>query len=218
MRRIGETIFFSMRAGCAWDMLPDGFLPFSTVYRWSARFHDDGTRERINQYLVMQDRERVGRQASCSAAVLDSQSAKTNEAGSPSGYDAEKKVTGRKCHALVATVGRLIQISVHPGDFKDRDGGAGLLKGSRASFPFVELIFADSACAGERVANATYITVEIVRKADDQIGFKVHKRRCIVERIFAWIGRSRRFSRDVKRLVASVEAFVYTASSVNLIR
>jgi len=79
-------------------------------------------------------------------------------------------------------------------------------------------VFADAAYAGERVATATRITVQIVRKADDQIGFKIHKRRWVVERFFAWIGRNRRFSRDVECLVASVEAFLYATSSVVLLR
>ena len=218
MRRIVEAIFFIMRAGCAWDMLPDGFPPFLTVYRWFARFRDDGTWERINHHLVMQDRERIGRAASPSAAVIDSQSAKTAEAGGPRGYDAGKKVKGRKRHALVDTDGRLIKLIVHPADIQDRDGGAALLKASRRSFPFVELVFADSAYAGEGVANATCITVQIVRKPDDQIGFKVHKRRWVVERFFAWIGRNRRFLRDVERLIASAEAFLYAASCVILLR
>lgn len=218
MRRIVEAIFFIMRAGCAWDMLPDGFPPFLTVYRWFARFRDDGTWEQINHYLVMQDRERVGRAASPSAAVIDSQSAKTAEAGGPRGYDAGKKVKGRKRHALVDTDGRLIKLIVHPADVQDRDGGAALLKASRRSFPFVELVFADAAYSGERVANATCITVQIVRKPDDQIGFKVHKRRWVVERFFAWIGRNRRFLRDVERLIASAETFLYAASSVILLR
>ncbi len=135
MRRIVEAIVFIMRAGWAWDMLHDGFPPFLTVYRWFARFRDDGTWERINRCLVMQDRERVGRQASPSAAILDSQSAKTSEAGGPSGYDAGKKVKGRKRHALVDTDGRLIKVIVHPADIQDRDGGAVLLKASRALFP-----------------------------------------------------------------------------------
>ncbi len=93
-----------------------------------------------------------------------------------------------------------------------------LLRASRRSFPFVERVFADSAYAGKRVANATRITVEIVRKAADQVGFQVHKRRCVVERFFAWIGRNRRFSRDVERLVASAEAFLYAASTIILLR
>lgn len=119
-------------------MLPDGFLPFLTAYRWFARFRDDGTWERINHHFVMQDRERVGCQASPSAAVLDSQSAKTSEAGGPSGYDVGKKVKSRKRHALVDTDGRLIKVGVHPADVQDRGGGAALLKASRALFPFVE--------------------------------------------------------------------------------
>ena len=218
MRRIVEAILYIMRAGCAWDMLPDGFPPFLTVYRWFARFRDDGTWERINHYLVMMDRERVGREASPSAAIMDSQSAKTSEAGGPNGYDAGKKVKGRKRHALVDTDGRLIKVVVHPADVQDRDGGVMLLKASRRSFPFVGLVFADGAYAGKRVAEATCITVQLVRKAEGQVGFKLHKRRWVVERFFAWIGRNRRFSRDVERLVTSVQAFIYAASSVILLR
>jgi transposase len=151
MRRIVEAIFFIIRAGCAWDRLADSFPPSLTVHRWFVRFRDDSTWERINHHLVMQDHERVARQASPSAAVVDSQSAKTREADGPSGHNAGKKVKGRKRHALVDTDGRLIKISVHPADFQDRDTGAAL-KASRASFPFVERVFADSAYAGERVA------------------------------------------------------------------
>lgn len=158
------------------------------------------------------------RQASPSAPFMDNQSAKISEAGGPIGYDAEKKVMGRKRHALVDTDGRLIKISVHPADIQDRGGGARLLKASRASSPLVEMVFADSAYAGERVANATCITAEIVRKSDNQIEFKVKKRRWVMERFFAWFGRDRRFSRDAERLVAPVEAFIYAASSINLIQ
>lgn len=218
MRRIVEAIFYVMRAGCAWDMLPEGFPPFLTVYRWFARLRVDGTWERINHCLVMQDRERVGREASPSAAVMDSQSAKTSEAGGPRGYDAGKKVSGRKRHALVDTDGRLIKVHVHRADIQDRDGAGPLLKASRRAFPFIKWVFADSAYAGERVALATSIKVQIVRKPKDQVGFKVHKRRWVVERFFAWIGRNRRFSRDVERLVTSVEAFLYAAACVILLR
>ena len=128
MRCIVEAIFYVLRAGCAWEMLPDGFPPPSTVYRWFARFRDDGTWETINHHLVMRDRERVGRAASPSAAVLDSQSAKTAEAGGPRGYDAGKKVKGRKRHALVDTDGRALKLHVHPADIQDRDGAVPLLR------------------------------------------------------------------------------------------
>src|SRR5664279_3756322 len=101
MRQIVDAIFYTLRSGCAWEMLPDSFPPTSTVYRWFARFRDDGTWETINHHLLMLDRERVGREASPTAAIMDSQSVKTTEAGGPSGYDVGKKVLGRKCHVLV---------------------------------------------------------------------------------------------------------------------
>ena len=180
IRRIVEAIFYVLRGGIGWEMLPDEFPPHSTVYRWFARFGDDGIWETINHHLVMRDRERAGREASPSAGVLDSQSAKTAEAGGPRGFDAGKKIKGRKRNALVDTDGRALKLQVGPADIQDRDGAVPLLQASRAPFPFVERVFADSAYAGERVATATRITIEIVRKIDGQVGFQVHRRRRVV--------------------------------------
>ena len=164
MREIINGIFYVMRSGCPWRLLPSDLPPWSTIYRWFAQFRDEGRFEEINHALVMVDRERIGRQASPTGAIIDSQSVKTTEAGGPRGYDAGKKINGRKRHALVDTDGRGLVLEPHPASIQDRDGGGPLLRASRRIFPFIQRVFADSGYAGEKVAKATLIAVEIVRK------------------------------------------------------
>ena len=113
LREIVNAIFYVMRTGCPWRLLPDSFPPWQTVYRWFAAWRDDDLFDRINHDLVMADRERAGRDASPTAAIIDSQSVKTTESGGPRGYDAGKKIKGRKRHALVDTDGRALVLMVH---------------------------------------------------------------------------------------------------------
>jgi len=218
MREIINGIFYVMRAGCPWRLLPSDLPPWGTIYRWFAAWRDDGRFERINHALVMADRERVGRDASPSAAIIDSQSVRTTEAGGPHGYDAGKKINGRKRHALVDTDGRGLVLEPHPASIQDRDGGGRLLRASRCIFPFIHRVFADSGYAGEKVATATVIAVEIVRKNPDQVGFAVNPRRWVVERFFAWIGRNRRLAKDFEATIDSARAFLYAASVMLLVR
>ena len=207
MREIVNGIFYVMRAGGPRRLLPNDLPPWGTIYRWFAAWRDDGRFERINHA-----------EASPSAAIIDSQSVKTSEAGGPRGYDAGKKINGRKRHALVDTDGRGLVLEPHLASIQDRDGGGSLLQVSRRIFPFIQRVFADSGYAGQKVNTATLIAVEIVRKNPNQIGFAVNPRRWVVERFFAWIGRNRRLAKDFEATINSARAFLYAASVMLLVR
>ena len=216
--RIINGLFCVMRAGCPWRLPPSDFPPWETIYRCFATFRDEARFEKINHALVMMDRERAGREASPSGAILDSQSVKTTEAAHLRGCETVKKINGRKRHALVDTDGCGLLLEPHPASIQDRDGGPPLLYASRGSIHFIEKVFTDSGCAGRKVAEATVIAVEIVHKNLDQVGFAVQPRHWVVERFFAWINRDRRLAKDFEATIDSARAFLYAASVMLLVR
>lgn len=211
LRDILNAIFFVVRTGCQWRMLPRDFPKWQSVYYHLRQWRLRGIWERIHGLLQTQLRERAGREASPSAAVIDSQTVKTTEAGGPRGYDAGKKINGRKRHILVDTMGLLLAVVVHAASVQDRDGAKLVMMRIAGRFPRLERIWADGAYAGaliEWVRSFGKWILDIVKRPEDQRGFVVLPRRWVVERTFAWLGRCRRLSKDYERLIETSETMV----------
>lgn len=134
MREVIDGIFYVLRSGCAWRMLPHDFPPYGTVYHYFRCFRIDGTWETLNQSLREDVRQQVKREKQPSAAIIDSQSVKTTETKGERGYDAHKKVNGRKRHILVDTIGLLLMVIVTGANVQDRDGGKRLLQKAKLHF------------------------------------------------------------------------------------
>src|SRR5450631_36538 len=215
-RTIVNGMLYVLRSGLPWRMLPKDFPPVSTVQRYFYAWRDSGLWKTINHFHLMALRLIAGREASPSAGVIDSQSVKTTESGGVWGYDAGKKIRGRKRHILTDTCGFLIFILVHAADVQDRDGAVDVLKAVRFRFPWLRHVFADGGYAGDKLRDALTAhgswTIEIIKRSDTAKGFVLLPRRWVVERTFAWLGRCRRLAKDWENLNCKARAFLRLAS------
>ena len=223
MRSAMNAIFYLLRTGCPWRYLPGRvFPPRSTVYNIFRAFQREGMWEAIWEELRAALRERLGREASPSAGVIDSCSLKSAEKGDTRKVKQTqwvttpaKRVKGRKVHALVDTEGLPLRVVVHSAAIQDRDGAALVLDRIRQRFNWLELVWADGGYNARQVEHAVAaqppLRVEIVKRPDARAGFIVLPRRWVVERTFSWFGRNRRLAKDYENLADALAAFITLA-------
>lgn len=240
-RLLLDACCYVVRTGCSWRMLPKSFPPWQNVYRTFRRWSAQGRFELMHDRLRAQWREREQRAAEPSAAVLDSQSTRGSPQGGDNGYDAGKKVKGRKRHLVVDTLGLLLAVSVTAASVQDRDGAHPVMAATMAKYPSVETLFVDSGYAGrcaQTVSQCHDIQVQVVRHPAnrnvgrwtsdaqpdlftvqaDAKGFVVLAKRWVVERTHAWIERARRLVMHHDRLARISEAWVWLSEARRLMQ
>lgn len=214
-RELLNAIFYLSKTGCQWRNLPNHFAPWSTAYHYFRLWKKNGLWEAIHAHLREFVRLLEGRKRQPTAAIIDSQSIKSTECSDERGYDAGKKINGRKRHILVDTMGLILMVMVLPANIQDRDGAKQLLSTffARRSPQRVKHIWADGGYTGALLEWSRKLwgcTVEIVKRTELHT-FKVLPRRWVVERTFGWLGRYRRLNRDYERQAKTGETIVHLA-------
>lgn len=222
-RLVVNAIFYVLRSGCGWMYLPKSYPKWQSVYYHFRQWTQRMVWEAINDALCEQVRLDAQRAAKPSAAIIDSQSVKTTQAGGERGYDGGKKVNGRKRHIIVDTMGNLLHAVVHPAHIQDRDGAKLVLD----SFPDahlerLEVLWADSGYDGDLAVwmadTFTDWRLQLITRPPHSKGFLLLPRRWVVERTFAWLSRFRRLSRDYERSLLHSTAWLYLAAIRRLLR
>ena len=214
-RELLNAMFYVVRSACQWRNLPKDFAPWRTVYHYFRLWKRNGLWVAIHAHLREHVRLVAGRKRHASAGIIDSQSVKSTECSDERGYDAGKKVNGRKRHVLVDTLGLVLLVLVRPANLQDRDVARQLLVAFFGSQRRCRLkhLWADGGYPGTLVAWAWEVwrcAIEIVKRTDLH-AFRILPRRWVVERTFGWLGRYRRLNRDYERQAQTGEVMVYLA-------
>jgi putative transposase len=216
-REILNGIFYAVRSGSPWKLLPHDFPHWRTVYHYFRLWRREGTWQQIHDSLREQVRSAAGRENKPSAAILDSQSIRTSEQGGIRGYDAGKKICGRKRHLLVDTLGLVLLLTVTAANVQDRQGARTLSSPLADQFRHLRLIWADGAYTGKLeswirgLRKWGKLRLNIIRRPKGQKGFSVLPWRRIEERTFAWLGRYRRLKCDCERLPETTQSVIHIA-------
>jgi putative transposase len=220
LRQVNNALRYLVRSGCGWLMLPNNFPPYQTVYYWFRRLMRRFLFRTIHDLALGLDRMCEQREVVPSAGIVDSQSVK-GPGARERGYDAHKKISGRKRHIAVDTDGRLLAVNLTPADIADFTGAQLVLDALIQRWPYIKHLFGDAAYDRRTLLDkAAYLdfTIEVVRSLQGQNGFQVQPRRWVVERTFAWFMRFRRLVRDYEQRLDVSEAMIYIAMGSSLLR